>query len=272
MPELPEVQCVINSIKNKIINKKIKDIKIFSNRLREPLDENLKKLINKTVIDIYRRGKYIIFILDANSNSKSFLIVHLGMTGALLFRDKKNQKEKHDHVLIEFENFNLVYNDIRKFGIFLFEKDLNQNKYIKKLGKEPLDENFVDSHYIFQESRFSKKNIKSFLLDQTKIAGIGNIYAVEALFLSKINPERIANSLSYNESQELSSNIQKLLLKSIKMGGSSISDYKNANNEKGSFQNTFNVYGKKECNNCQSKIIKINQNGRSTYFCPHCQK
>jgi len=270
MPELPEVQCVVNSIKDKIENKKIKKIVRFSKNLREPLSNDLFKLENSTVKKIIRRGKYIIITLE--SNKDFYLIVHLGMTGSLLFKEKNQKKEKHDHLKIEFENFDLIYNDIRKFGFVIIDDSLKDNKYIKKLGVDPLKNSFENGEFLFKSSRDKNRDVKVFLLDQSIVAGIGNIYIMEALFLTKLNPKIKVKDLTFIECVNLSKTLVFLLEESIKLGGSSISDYKDADNKKGSFQDKFLIYGKKTCSICLSEVEKIKQNGRSTYFCPVCQK
>lgn len=269
MPELPEVQCVVNSIKNKLKNKKIKEVVRFTKTLREPLSKELDNLKNSTITGVERKGKYIIIKLD--KGCPFYLVVHLGMTGALLFRSKDSPKEKHDHLLLELDDFNLVYNDVRKFGFVTPEKSLADNKYLKKLGIEPLENNFESGDYLYQKSRNRNRDVKVFLLDQSIVAGIGNIYIMEALFLAGIHPQKKVKDLSFEECKALSGILVDLLKKSIEMGGSSISDYKDADNKKGAFQDTFLVYGKKRCTICSSDIDKIKQNSRATYFCPNCQ-
>ncbi len=270
MPELPEVQCVVNSIKDKLKGQKIKDVVRFTKTLREPLLKELDNLKNSTIKGVERKGKYIIIKLD--KGCPFYLVVHLGMTGALLFRTKDSSKEKHDHLLLELDDFNLVYNDVRKFGFVTPEKSLDDNKYLKKLGIEPLENNFENGEYLYKKSRDRNRDVKVFLLDQSVVAGIGNIYIMEALFLAGIHPQKKVKDLSFQECESLSRILVDLLRKSIEMGGSSISDYKDADNKKGSFQDSFLVYGKKQCSVCSNKIERIKQNSRATYFCPNCQR
>lgn len=263
MPELPEVQCVVNTLQ-KIKNKKITKIKILTPKLREPLKESLhKELVGKEIMNIDRRGKYIILTL-----SKGFLVVHLGMTGKFVVNV---EGDKFDRLQIELDDgTRLVYNDIRKFGFVMYENSLMDNKYVNKLGIEPLSDD-LNGDVLFSLAKDSRKNIKQFLLDQHIIVGLGNIYVIEVMYLTKINPLIKANELSLEKAKELSANIKSLLKKSIELGGSSISDYRDADNKKGSFQDTFNVYGKKEDKEGR-KVEQITQNGRSTYYCPEVQK
>lgn len=269
MPELPEVQCVVNSIKDKLKNKTIKNVKRFTKTLREPLLKDLDLLQGARILDVERKGKYI--ILKLIKENPFFLIVHLGMTGALLFRNKDSLKEKHDHLLIELDDFNIVYNDVRKFGFVVAENNLDGNKYLKKLGVDPLENDFESGQFLFEKTRNRNRDVKVFLLDQSIVAGIGNIYIMEALFLVGIHPQKKVKNLSFEECVSLSKTLVDLLKKSIELGGSSISDYKDADNKKGSFQDSFLVYGKKKCVICSSSIEIIKQNGRTTYFCPKCQ-
>lgn len=262
MPELPEVQCVVNTLQ-KIKNKKIVNTYILTEKLREPLSKSLpKNLEGKTINEIYRKGKYIIMVL-----SKGYLIVHLGMTGKLVINV---EGDKFDRLNIELEDgISLCYNDIRKFGFVMYEENLNDNKYIRKLGIEPLSDE-LNAESLFNLTSNSKKNIKQFLLDQSIVAGLGNIYVIEVLYLTKINPFLRANELDKETVKELVDNIKEILEISIKLGGSSISDYRDADNKKGSFQERFNVYNRKEDKQGR-KVERITQNGRSTYYCPEVQ-
>ncbi len=265
MPELPEVQCVVNSLTS-VKNKTIKDVIIWNDRLREPVQNNLATLLKgKSIIDIIRRGKFIIFKLDNGD-----IVSHLGMTGKFLILDKLD-KNKHDRVGIQFtDNTYLVYSDIRKFGFITYEESAINNKYIKNLGIEPLSDNFTGL-YLYNLTRNMKKNIKQFLLDQSYIVGLGNIYVIELMYICRINPHSKANELTRGQSEQLVEETKKILQKSIDSGGSSISDYRDAFDKEGSFQDNFFVYGKDKDIHGHT-VVREKQFGRGTYYCPICQK
>lgn len=263
MPELPEVEVVSRTLK-RIINKKILKVELLTEKLREPLQKDLElKLKGKVILDVYRKGKYLVFKLD-----KGFIVGHLGMTGKFVIDMPEN---KFDRVVLQLsDNMTLRYNDIRKFGFVLYEDKLDDNKYLRKLGIEPLTDDFNTDDF-FEITSKSKKTIKQFLLDQSFVAGLGNIYVIEIMYLTKINPLTKMNELNKNQIDNIVNETKKILNKSIEMCGSSISDYVDADNKKGNFQNTFNVYNKKE-DKLGNEVVRITQNGRSTYYCPSIQK
>jgi formamidopyrimidine-DNA glycosylase len=264
MPELPEVQCVVNSLKS-IYGKKVKNVVLLDKKLKEPVDEKLHdKLVNKEIKSIQRRGKFILFKFD-----DEYVVAHLGMTGKFLIQDKLIDG-KHNRIVIQFtDNTYLVYNDIRKFGLFTHVKNKMDHKSIRKLGVEPLENNFTGK-VLHDLASNNKMNVKVFLLDQSFVVGLGNIYVIELLYICKINPLSKAKDLSAEKCDELVFEIKKILNKSIELGGSSISDYRDAFDNEGSFQNSFNVYEKKK-DPLGHDVLKIKQNGRGTYYCPICQ-
>tara|TARA_B100000941_G_scaffold112029_1_gene78641 strand:+ start:740 stop:1609 length:870 start_codon:yes stop_codon:yes gene_type:complete len=289
MPELPEVEVVKQSLEKKILNLIIKKVKINDINLRYRLNKGeFSKIIGKKLKKIKRRSKFLIFEIEKNI----YMLVHLGMTGKFFFIDKKNIKyktsfyytinqkkdQKHDRVIFFFKNNQrLIYNDVRKFGfIKLYNRsEFNKNLHLKKLGPEPLEKNFnfrYFKEYIFKRNR----SIKNILMDQNCIAGLGNIYVNEILFLSKIKPYRKVVSLSDIEIEKIIKNTKRILKKSIKSGGSSIKDFSSDNGKKGLFQQHFKVYGRKgkKCSNtdCNNNIIKISISNRATYYCNRCQK
>ncbi len=286
MPELPEVEIVKQSL-NKIVKSKI-ILKVLVNnrnlRFKIPNDfeKNLKK---KKIIKILRKSKYIIFKLNFNN----YLIAHLGMSGTfhlimnnnkkntnLSFYQKKDLPEKHNHLVFYFDKFQIIYNDPRRFGFIKIVKSKSDMiKYFDKLGPEPFSPSF-NLKYLKKRFNNSVKNIKNSLLDQNLISGIGNIYASEILFRSKINPFKKVKNLTSYEIKNIISKTRFVLLYAIKRGGSSIRDFKNILGSKGNYQNEFKVYSKEnyKCptKGCVSKIIKTNINNRSTYYCKNCQK
>lgn len=264
MPELPEVQCVVNTLEV-LKNKIIKEVIILNNRLREPVQENLNTLLkNKIIKSVERKGKYILFELDSG-----LIVSHLGMTGKFLLQNNLIENKFNRIVIKLTDGTYLIYNDIRKFGFLTYEKELKDNKYINKLGIEPLTKLF-NKDFLFKKLSKNKTAIKKFLLDQSIIAGLGNIYVIEVLYNCKISPLKIANTIDIIDSERLVIEIKRILKESIDKGGSSISDYRDANDKEGSFQDSHNIYGKK-IDTLGHTIEIIKQNGRSTYYCPICQ-
>jgi len=286
MPELPEVEIVKRSLFKKINKAKIVNVKIKNKNLRYKISSTLsKKLINKRILKISRRSKYLIFHFK-----NKFLLVHLGMSGKFLIirsRDNKmfktsfyydlNILAKHNHIYFILNNgFVLIYNDVRRFGFFkLFEnKKLKEIIYLKKLGPEPFSILFCIS-YIQKFIENRKKNIKNLLMDQTFVSGLGNIYVNEALFLSGIHPLRRCSSLGRKNIKDLIYNIRRILKISINQGGSSIKNFKNTYGKSGNFQQFFSVYGQenKNCSriSCKGKIKRILISNRSSFYCNSCQ-
>ena len=271
MPELPEVETIVRGLKRTVLGKKIKAIKIVPSRVLQNKPGYFKQnLIGLKIIGVERRGKNIILLLS----SGNLLLIHLGMTGNLIYLKKPAPLKKHDHLNIEFsDKSQLRYNDPRKFGKFKLVKSsqIENIKDLKSLGPEPLELSKNDFVKLVQRR---KGRIKSTLLNQKFIAGIGNIYADEVLFEAKIHPEERACNLSSNRLKKLHQAIQKILKKAIKSGGSSIDNYLDVEGRKGLFQLQHKVYGKKgmPCLRCGIKIKRIVVNQRSSYFCPECQK
>ena len=289
MPELPEVEVVKRSLANKVQNLIIKEVKINDGRLRYLIDRNkIRKIIGLKLEKIKRRSKFLLFFFNKNI----VMLVHLGMTGKFFFVDQKNIKyktsfyyalnekkdKKHDRVVFFFnKNKKLIYNDVRKFGFikFFYKDNINNNLHLYKLGPEPLEKNF---NFIYFKKYIIGRNrlIKDILMDQKFLSGLGNIYANEILFLSKVQPARKVNKLENFELKKLIKFTKKVLKKAIKFGGSSIKDFSSSNGKKGSFQQHFKVYGKEgeSCSNtnCKSKIERTIISNRATFYCPKCQK
>ncbi len=287
MPELPEVEIVRQSLLKNIKGKKINKVLVRNRNLRFKLDTSFeKKLKNKFISNIKRFSKYLIIELE----NKSFCIVHLGMSGTIhIIKNKKNNlptntsfynspnlPKNHNHVEFFFKNIKLVYNDPRRFGYFQFFSDFNSlKKKFKSYGPEPFNKKF-NLKYLINYFKKKDKNIKNFLLDQNFVSGIGNIYASEILYLSKINPSISAKYLKKNQCKNIVINSRKILQNAIKKGGSTIRDFKNTKGDQGNFQKEFKVYGrdKQKCKrfNCSGTINKITQSNRSTFLCEICQK
>ena len=289
MPELPEVEVVKRSLSSKLQNLIIKKVKINDGRLRYRLDKNqIRKIIGLKLKKIERRSKFLLFFF----NKKKVMLTHLGMTGKFFFVNKKKHKfktsfyyhinkkkdQKHDRVIFFFStNQKLIYNDIRKFGFIkiLDYKNLNNNLHLNNLGPEPLSERF-DLPYFKQHIEGKNRVIKNILMDQQFVSGIGNIYANEILFLSRVKPSRNVRNLKEFELKKILKFTKKILKKAIRLGGSSIKDFSSSNGKKGSFQQNFNVYGKNSysCPNrrCKTKISRTSISNRASFFCSKCQK
>ena len=287
MPELPEVEIVKRSLQKSVYLRKILKVKVNNRNLRYKVDKNFeKKLKGKKILNISRKAKYITISLD----DYTFFCIHLGMSGTLhivknKFENKKTNLsfyhspvlgKKHNHLIFYFKDFKIIYNDPRRFGfIKVFENKRTFNNYFSRNGCEPFSKNF-NLEYLKKNLNLSKKSIKNVLLDQKIISGIGNIYASEILFHSKIRPIRLANSLNLKEISNIIISTKYILNKAIKKGGSSIRDFKNSDGNTGFFQNEFKVYNKENENcpnsSCKNKIKKLNISNRSTFYCNICQK
>ena len=289
MPELPEVEVVKRSLINKTQNLIVKAVKINDGRLRYKIDKNkVKKIIGLKLKKISRRSKYLLFFFNRNV----VMLVHLGMTGKFFFINHKRTKyktsfyydlnddidKKHDRVIFDLSNDQkLIYNDIRKFGFikFIQRDNLNQNVHLKHLGPEPLSAKF-NIEYFKNYIMGKERTIKDLLMDQKFISGLGNIYVNEILFFSGVKPDKKVKKLSVIEIKKIIKLTKKIIKKAIILGGSSIRDFSSISGKKGSFQQYFNVYGKKgeKCTNknCEGTIIKIVISNRSTFHCTKCQK
>lgn len=273
MPELPEVETVRKTLIPKLVGKKIISVDVlYSNIIAYPeVLEFINKIKNQTINDIKRKGKWLIFELD-----DYYLLSHLRMEGKYHFKLKEDILEKHEHVnFLLDDDTNLRYNDTRKFGkMYLYEKTIAfNNKPLNELGLEPWD---TDLTIDYLKQKYTNKTIpiKTVLLDQSIITGIGNIYADEILFLSKINPLKKAKELDDKELEKIIDNTRLILEQAIEGGGTTIRSYESSEGVHGRFQQNLLVHNQlgKKCNICDTDIIKIVVNGRGTYYCPNCQK
>ena len=269
MPELPEVETVRNTLKQHIIGKTIEDVIIrYPKIVKTNLIEFKKRLKNQTILDIKRMGKYLIFIFNHDA-----LIIHLRMEGK--FYIKKNEPYvKHEHIIFNFnDQSTLRYHDVRKFGtMHLHTIKTYKTVYpLSKLGPEPKD---MLPKLLYDQIKNKKRNIKSVLLDQSIISGLGNIYVDETLYLSKIHPKRCANSLKLSDVKNILIQARKVLNQAIRLGGTTIYSYTSSLGVHGKFQNELKCHtkNKEPCGICQNKIEKIIVSGRGTYVCQNCQK
>lgn len=272
MPELPEVETVRRALLLKLKGRKIKDLTVLHNNVFQDQDvEKIKKQIKgQSITDILRRGKWLEFVLD-----DYYLLSHLRMEGKYIYRKLDEKVEKHQLVLFNIDDeFSLRYRDVRKFGkMYLVKKNELDKSPLAKLGLEPWDEN-LNIFYLKDKYKNKSLPIKTVLLDQEIVVGIGNIYADEILFLSKINPYKKAKELSDEELLHIIDNTRKVLDKAIEDGGTTIRSYTSEEGVTGNNQNNLYVHQRQgeECLICKTKIIKDRIGGRGTYYCPKCQK
>ncbi len=268
MPELPEVETVRVTLENELKGEVIRDVdahysKLITNDLKWFLDE----IKNQKIKKINRMGKYLIFILD-----DYVMIIHLRMEGKFYIKNDE-PLIKHEHIVFNFQSGrNLRYHDVRKFGtITLLDKHTYLDQYpLNALGKEPKDIDIILFHQALQKRRIA---IKQACLDQHMIAGLGNIYVDETLFLSHIHPTRISSSITLDEARLIISSAVKVLDRAVQLGGTTIRSYTSSLGVHGRFQNELNVHMKKgePCPVCKTEIIKMKVGGRGTYVCPKCQ-
>jgi formamidopyrimidine-DNA glycosylase len=269
MPELPEVETVRRTLESVIQGDEIIAVDcIYSKLITSDLEAFKKNIIHQKIIRIDRMGKYLIFILTDYA-----MIIHLRMEGKFFIK-KDEQIMKHEHVIFHLKSGKtLRYHDVRKFGTITLHSlsDYLTIYPLSELGKEPKDLN-IESFY----QAIHKKGIaiKSALLDQHIISGLGNIYVDETLFLSKIHPERPASAITKKEAESLLDSAKKVLSKAVELGGTTIRSYTSSLGVSGRFQNELNVHMRKgePCPICQTPIIKLKVGGRGTYVCPKCQR
>ena len=273
MPELPEVETVRKGLENILhFPAEISRVRSSSKPLRFQYPRGLKqKLAGAKILKISRRAKYLIFDLGEKS-----LICHLGMTGNWREDDKFIPKN-HDHFNIQFsDGMSLVYNDVRRFGYLdlLPSKDLNESRWFSKLGPEPFVSEGLSVDWMKAKLKGRTASIKSLIMNQEVVVGVGNIYASEALFLAGIFPKKPAGKLTSKRIGELVDAIEKVIQSAISSGGSTIRDFKNAGGSQGYFQTQLNVYGRagQLCRKCDSPIQSAVVAGRSTFWCSKCQK
>lgn len=272
MPELPEVETVVRGLKGSIVNEVIETLELSNKFFRVPYPiDFISQVTGAKVKNIHRKAKYILIDL---SNSRH-IIIHLGMSGKILVGRNLTVKI-HDHARFSFiSGKQLVFNDPRRFGLITLinSQELDKHNLFVNLGIEPLTKafNVLELQKLVANCRLA---IKLFLMDATRIVGIGNIYANEILFRSNINPQKPANSLDTEECKKICQNTKAVLNEAIASGGSTLKDYVQSSGNTGYFQHKFLVYGKEDqpCIKCATKIQKTVMGGRSTFYCPGCQK
>lgn len=274
MPELPEVETVCRSLRQTVLDTQIKEVQVYLPRLIQQLevDDFTQRLSGDRFSGVRRRGKYILLDLDSGQT----LVVHLRMTGKLLYLAGDVPREKHTHVVFTFTDCNtLCYNDVRQFGTLQLVPTVSclELSGLRTLGPEPLGTDFTEA-WLCAQMQGKKQKAKAFLLDQRNIAGIGNIYADEILFQARIHPEEPVCNLTNAETVTvLWTAIRDRLEQGIQYGGSSIKDYVDSFGNVGSFQKLHKAYGHsgQPCVECGCTMEKIVSAGRSSCYCPNCQ-
>ncbi len=274
MPELPEVETIRKTLKQLVTDKKITDVTIrWPKIIKQPDDIGHFKqlLVGETIYDIGRRGKFLLFYLD-----EYVLVSHLRMEGKYKVTPSSDEIPKHTHVIFHFtDGTDLRYDDVRKFGtmhLFPKGKELTE-KPLLQLGPDPFEEAY-QLDYVIRHLRKTTRPIKAALLDQTIIAGLGNIYVDEVLFLSGVHPEIRANKLTKKAIKGIYENTYKVLDKAVQLGGTTIRSYVDGAGEMGMFQQQLFAYGQTDspCKTCGTAIMKIKVAGRGTHICPICQR
>lgn len=283
MPELPEVQTTATSLQP-LLGQTIQAISVYQPQLRWVIPSDIKQLVGYQLANIERRAKYLILTFCQNASPtvppEKKLLIHLGMSGSLQQHPQGFEKRKHDHVIITLQAADksltqLHYHDPRRFGAMLWLEDY-QDKLIDHLGVEPLSEAFTADylyHWIHERKSPLARPIKSVIMEQSVVVGVGNIYATESLFLAGIHPLTPAKGISKTKLAELVGFIKDVLQISIEKGGSTLRDFTVADGKTGYFQQTLRVYGRqgKPCPTCDTLIENVKITQRASTFCPTCQ-
>jgi len=270
MPELPEVEVSRLGISPHIEGRTIKSVKVHDKRLRWPVPETVHQVEGHVLRSVSRRSKYLLLQTD-----NGCLILHLGMSGKLRVVPAETTHYKHDHIDIEFDNGQtLRLNDPRRFGALLYsDGDVSGHELLSQLGPEPLTDAF-NIDYLFERSRGRSQSVKTFIMDNKVVVGVGNIYANEALFKAGINPKRAAGKISKVRYQKLVPIIKETLASAIELGGTTLKDFTQVDGNPGYFAQKLQVYGRggKLCMVCSNRLKEIRLGQRSTVYCTQCQR
>ncbi|WP_417617203.1 bifunctional DNA-formamidopyrimidine glycosylase/DNA-(apurinic or apyrimidinic site) lyase [Oceanisphaera sp.] len=270
MPELPEVEVSRQGITPFMLGETVMRVVVRNASLRWPIPSEIQEMVGLTITGIRRRAKYLLLETDWGT-----AILHLGMSGNLKVLPHGSPAGKHDHVDIELGNGKLLrLNDPRRFGCLLWTREpAEQHPLLVKLGPEPLTEDF-NGDYLYQRSRKRKIAVKQFIMDNHVVVGVGNIYANESLFSAGIHPQRAANEVEQGQYQALAADIKKVLARAITQGGTTLKDFTGSDGKPGYFVQELQVYGRAEqpCSGCGALLQEVRMGGRSTVFCPLCQR
>ena len=276
MPELPEVETTLRGVEPWVVRKKITSLVVLQRSLRWPVPSEIgEDLVGQKIVSARRRGKYLLFELSEGGT----LLVHLGMSGSLRIITGKNEEwRKHDHIGLGVgAGKELRFHDPRRFGCWLYcppgEIPELSHSLLKDLGPEPLSDDF-DENYLWNRTRKRKVAIKQLIMNANVVVGVGNIYACEALFMSGISPKKAAGRVTRKQIGLLVESIKEVLGAAIKMGGTTLRDFVNAEGEAGYFKQELRVYGREgePCHVCGTEVKRIVQSNRSTFYCSRCQR
>ncbi|OOF39250.1 DNA-formamidopyrimidine glycosylase [Rodentibacter rarus] len=269
MPELPEVETALRGVSPYLKGFMIEKIVVRQPQLRWAVSPELVALEKINILKLTRRAKYLIIHTD-----QGYIIGHLGMSGSVRIVPHDSPIDKHDHIDIVMNNGKLLrYNDPRRFGAWLWTKNLEEFHLFLKLGPEPLSDEF-NAEYLFKKSRKKLTALKTFLMDNAVVVGIGNIYANETLFLCGLHPLKLATNLTRKQCELIVTTIKNVLSKAIEQGGTTLKDFLQPDGRPGYFAQELLVYGNKNkpCPKCGTKIESLIIGQRNSYICPHCQK
>lgn len=269
MPELPEVEVCRLGITPHIEKQMVDDVIVRHRQLRWPIPEEVGDIAGQRVQKISRRSKYLLLTFESGT-----LLIHLGMSGTIRVVPKSTPVVKHDHFDLVFGNGKILrLNDPRRFGAVLwFDNHIDEQGILTKLGPEPLGEEF-NYGYLFEKANKRKVPIKTFIMNNPIVVGVGNIYANEALFKAGILPTSLAGSISEERLNKLTDCIKTVLSDAIKQGGTTLKDFTQADGKPGYFAQSLNVYGRagKPCLICKTLLEEVRQSNRSSVYCPNCQ-
>ncbi len=271
MPELPEVETIRRGLEPYLVGRRFAAVEIHQPRLRWQIADNLaSRLTAAPVKRLWRRGKYLLLTTESGT-----LIIHLGMSASLWLVPPDFSLRLHDHAVFTLESGQrLVFHDPRRFGALVWtEAPPETHPLLRDLGVEPFDPEF-NGELLYRISRNRRQAIKTFIMNQHLVVGIGNIYANEALFLAGIHPSRPASRISKERHQKLAEGIRQTLTLAIEQGGTTLRDFSNATGQPGYFQLALQVYGRENqlCLRCATPIRRTTLRQRATYYCPRCQK
>jgi formamidopyrimidine-DNA glycosylase len=272
MPEMPEVETIVQQLRKTILGKCIVEVRLSGLPLRKPIAPTFPaKLCGRTIRKIMRRGKYLVAELEP----KAFWLIHLGMSGRILYHATASAAANHTHAVFQFsDSTESEYRDPRRFGLLAAYEVLRPGQVpeLRFLGKDPLGSGFTPG-WLLPLLQKSQQEIKSFLLDQRKIAGLGNIYACESLFMAQIHPARRCFTLNSEDASRLVAAIRKVLRTAVKNNGTSFSDFRDSDGKRGNNQSFLTVFQKEgeACIRCGAPVRRMRQGNRSSFYCSNCQ-
>jgi len=279
VPELPEVETVRRGLQRRLKGKVIEGVTVRETRLRYPVDARRmrRELPGRRVKELRRRAKYLLILLEADgAREEAFLVIHLGMSGRIYFSNKDETPQSHTHVIFTISGEReLHFRDPRRFGLvdLIPSALLDQDRRFSNLGVEPLSRE-CSAEYFFERSRKLRQPVKNFLMDARRVVGVGNIYAAEALFLAGVHPQRAAGRVSLKSWEKITAVVKEVLGEAIRQGGTTLNDFQGPDGAAGYFQVRLRVYGREdeECLQCGALVRRKVLAGRSTFYCPRCQR